>query len=131
MYGDFTARHRTDIERFTEDIVRSYAGYSTRYRNRYRTTAYFELSVSYDFVQLVHLTGAGSLSVKGIVRFDDRYTVGGRSETNFLGFNSVLSDSFGTFCPFGRGLKPGPENDPTQNWAENHRGTPLAHLAQK
>ena len=52
------------------------------------------------------------------------YTVGGRSETNFLGFNSVLSDSFGTFCPFGRGLKPGPENDPTQNWAQNQRGTP-------
>ena len=57
MYGDFTARHRADIVRFTEDIVRSYAGYSTRYRNRYRTTAYFELSISYDFVQPEHLTG--------------------------------------------------------------------------
>ena len=88
MYGDFTTRHRTDIVRFTEDIVRftedivrftedivrSYAGYSTRYRNRYRTAAYFELSISYDFVQLAHLTGAGSLSVKDIVRFDDGYS---------------------------------------------------------
>ena len=57
MYGGCTARYRTDIVRFTEDIVRSYAGYSTRYRNRYRTTAYFELSISYDFVQPEHLTG--------------------------------------------------------------------------
>ena len=67
MYGDFTARHRTDrvrftedIVRFTEDIVRSYAGYSTRYRNRYRTAAYFELSISYDFVQPAHLTAGGA-----------------------------------------------------------------------
>ena len=50
-------------------------------------------------------------------------TVGCKSVPTFLGFNSDFSDSFGTFCPFGRGLKPGPENDPTQNWAQNQRGT--------
>ena len=62
----------------------------------------------------------------GLIYLDTFYqtTVGCKSVPTFLGFNSDFSDSFGTFCPFGRGLKPGPENDPTQNWAQNQRGTP-------
>ena len=130
MYGRCTAILRLDIVRFTEDIVRSYAGYSTRctvtdivrqraLSSRYRTISYHPAHVTTDeYIWLANgrkkgrlsepdpsspwqvmpprlacsfrgvrggegsgtgvgiLLGliCGSLSVKDIVRFDDRYS---------------------------------------------------------
>ena len=55
-------------------------------------TAYFELSISYDFVQLAHLTGAGSLSVKDIVRFDGRYSTILRQMSQAISYQQISYD---------------------------------------